>query len=56
MDLATNRVQEQLGAALMGMAMNLAKEQSATLAKLMDGSALATLRDPALGSNVDLLA
>ena len=56
MDMATQRVQDQVGAKVMGLAMNVAKEQSASLAKLMDGSALATLSDPALGSNINLLA
>jgi hypothetical protein len=35
--------------------MNVAKEQSATLAKLMESSSLATVSDPALGSNINLL-
>jgi len=36
--------------------MNVTKEQSATLAKLMDNSSLATVSDPVLGSNSNLLA
>lgn len=50
------RVQDQAGVKVLGLAMNLAKEQSASLAKLMDSSALATVSDPALGSNINLLA
>jgi len=56
MDLASTQLQNQVGAKVMGLAMNVAKEQSASLAKLMDSSALATISDPALGSNINLLA
>ncbi len=55
MDMASTRLQDQVGAKVMGMAMNVANEQSASLAKLMDSSALATISDPALGSNINLL-
>jgi hypothetical protein len=55
MDMASTQLQDQVGAKVMGMAMNVAKEQSASLAKLMDSSALATISDPALGSNINLL-
>ena len=56
MDMASSRLQDQVGAKVMGMAMNVAKEQSASLAKLMDSAALPVISDPALGTNVDLLA
>jgi len=56
MDLASTQLQNQVGAKVMGLAMNVAKEQSASLAKLMDSSTLATISDPALGSNINLLA
>jgi hypothetical protein len=56
MDMAIQRVQDQAGAKVLGLAMNVAKEQSASLAKLIDTAALATVSDPSLGSHIDLLA
>jgi hypothetical protein len=55
MDMASSRLQDQVGTKVMGMAMNVAREQSASLAKLMDSAALPVVSDPALGSNVNLL-
>lgn len=54
--MAMQRVQDQAGIKVLGLAMNVAKEQSAALTKLMDTSNLATVSDPALGSNINLLA
>jgi len=54
--MATSRVQSQVGAAVLGMAMNTAKDQSAALAKLMESTAPVTIGDPALGSNINILA
>jgi hypothetical protein len=56
MNMAVQRVQDQAGIKVLGLAMNMAKEQSTTLAKLMDSSSLATVSDPALGSKINLLA
>ncbi|MDX9958168.1 MAG: YjfB family protein [Spirochaetia bacterium] len=56
MDMSMQSVQDQAGAKVLGLAMNVAREQSAALAKLMDTSSLATVSDPALGSNINLLA
>ena len=56
MDMAMQSVQDQAGTKVLGLAMNVAKEQSAVLAKMMDTSALTTISDPALGSNINLLA
>lgn len=54
--MSMQSVQDQAGAKVLGLAMNVAREQSAALAKLMDTSSLATVSDPALGSNINLLA
>ena len=56
MDMATQKVQDQIGAKVLGLAMNVAEEQSVALSKLMDTSSLATVTDPALGSNINLFA
>ncbi len=56
MDMAAQRVQEQAGMAVMGMAMGMAVDQSAALSKLMEGAALPAASDPALGGRVDILA
>jgi hypothetical protein len=56
MDMAMQSVQDQAGTKVLGLAMNVAKEQSASLARLMESSSLATVSDPALGSNLDFLA
>ncbi len=56
MDMATQRIADQVGAKVMGLAMDAAKGQSASLARLMEGSAPESVRDPALGSRIDLLA
>ena len=55
MNMAMQQVQDQAGTKVLGLAMNVAKEQSAALATLMDSSSLATVSDPALGSNINLL-
>lgn len=55
MDMAMLRVQDQASAKVLGLAMNVAKEQSVSLAKLLESSALSTVSDPALGSNINLL-
>ncbi len=56
MDMAMQRVQDQAATKVLGLAMNVAKEQSASLAKLMDSATFATISDPALGTNINLLA
>jgi hypothetical protein len=56
MDMAMQKVQDQASAKVLGLAMDVVKEQSAALAALMDSSALATVSDPALGSNINLFA
>jgi hypothetical protein len=56
MDSSMQRVQDQAATKVLGLAMNVAKEQSTSLAKLMDGATFETIIDPALGSNINLLA
>ncbi len=54
---ATQKVMEQAGNAVLGMAMDQAQLQSQGLAKLMDSAASAVqISDPALGRKVNLLA
>ena len=56
MDMSMQRVQDQAATKVLALAMSVAKEQSASLAKLMDGATFETISDPALGSNINLLA
>lgn len=52
--LSTQRVQEQVGTAVLGMA--LGTDQAAALAKLLESVSPAVATDPALGNNIDMLA
>jgi hypothetical protein len=55
-DFATQRIQEQVGVAVMGKALDFVEAQSAALAKMMESAAPAEkISDPALGSRVNLL-
>jgi hypothetical protein len=56
LDMSMQNVQDQAGIKVLGMAVNVANEQSASLARLMESSSPATVTDPALGSNIDLSA
>jgi len=56
MDMATQRIQDQVGARVMSMALDTVKEQSASIAALMASVQPPQATDPALGSVVDLLA
>lgn len=56
-DLATQRVQDQVSVAVMGKALDLASEQSASLAKMLETAVpTESIADPALGRVVDLYA
>jgi hypothetical protein len=56
-ELATQRLQDQVGMAVMGKALDYASEQSAALAKMLESvAAVQEIRDPALGGLVDLRA
>lgn len=54
--MSMQKVQDLAGIKVLGLAMNVAEEQSAALARLMDSSSLATVSDPVLGSHINLLA
>ncbi len=56
-ELATQRIQDQVSMAVLGKALDVASEQSASLAKILE-TAVPTERitDPALGRAVDLYA
>lgn len=56
-DLATQRIQDQVSMAVLGKALDVASEQSASLAKILE-TAVPTERitDSALGRVVDLYA
>ncbi len=56
MDMATQRVQDQVGAKVMSMALGAVKEQSASVAAMMESVQPPRATDPSLGSVVDLLA
>ena len=56
MDMATQRLQDQVGTAVMGMALKGAKEQGSELAKMLETATLPTVRDSALGNRLDIQA
>lgn len=56
-ELATQRLQDQVGVAVMGKALDFASEQGAALAKMLEASSsVQQISDPALGNRVDLFA
>ncbi len=56
MDMATQRLQDQVGTAVMGMALKGAKEQGSEMAKMLETASLPTVQDPALGNRLDIQA
>ena len=56
MDMASQRVRDQAGAAVMNMAFGQAKEQGLAVVNLINSSALPQISDPALGAQINLLA
>jgi hypothetical protein len=55
-ELATQRIQDQVGMAVMGKALDFASEQSAALTKMLESAApVGKITDPALGGRIDLL-
>jgi len=56
MDMATQRLQDQVGTAVMGMALKGAKEQGSEMAKMLETATLPTVRDSALGNRLDIQA
>jgi hypothetical protein len=55
-EFATQRIQDQVGVAVMGKALDQAAEQSAALLKMLDSAPAGQITDPALGNRVDLFA
>ncbi len=56
MDMASQRVRDQAGAAVMNMAFGQAKDQGAAVVELINSAVLPQITDPVLGTQVDLLA
>ncbi|GAB1482469.1 hypothetical protein MASR2M78_12840 [Treponema sp.] len=56
MNMADQQLRDQSGAAVMKMAFGLAKDQGTAVVDLIKSSALPQISDPALGTNVNMLA
>ncbi len=56
MNMANQQVRDQAGAAVMNMAFGQAKDQGAAVVELINSAVLPQITDPALGSQVNLLA
>jgi hypothetical protein len=56
MDMADRQLREQAGGAVMKLALGHAKDQGAAAVELLKSAALPQINDPALGTQVDMLA